>query len=210
MGEDVAILEDDFHPLGVGDEIGGKVSAVELHSFDHFEGGVHRLRFLDRDDSVLADLLHRLGDEGADRLVVVGGNRGDLLDCLAFDRFRDLLDLRHHGLDRLVDALLEVHDVDACTEGLYALLDHRLREDSRRRGAVAGHVGGLGRHFLDELGAHVLPLILQLDLLGDGYAVFSDEGGAELLVDDDVPALGAERRFHCVCELVDAGHQGLS
>ena len=62
----------------------------------------------------------------------------------------------------------------------------------------------LGRDFLHHLGAHVLERIRELDLLGDGDAVLGDGRGAELLVDDDVPALGAERDLHRLGELIDA------
>ena len=50
-------------PFGVGDEVRGKIAAVELHSFDHFERGLHGLRFLDGDDAILAHFLHGFGDE---------------------------------------------------------------------------------------------------------------------------------------------------
>ena len=57
-------------------------------------------------------------------------------------------------------------------------------------GAVAGHVVGLGGDLLDQLRAHVLKGIVQLNLLGDGHAVVGDEGSAELLVQHHVAALG--------------------
>ena len=57
-----------------------QVSAIELHAFDHFERGLHRLRFLDGDDTVLTDLLHRLGNDAADLLVGVGADGAHLRD----------------------------------------------------------------------------------------------------------------------------------
>ena len=80
----------------------------------------------------------------------------------------------------------------------------RLGEDGGGGGAVAGDVGGLGGDLADHLGAHVLERVLELDLLGDGDAVLGDRGRAELLLDDDVAALGAERDLHRVGQLVDA------
>ena len=61
--------------------------------------------------------------------------------------------------------------------------------------------GDLAHH----LRAHVLELVLELDLLGDGDAVLGDRRRAEALLDDDVAALGAERDLHRVGERVDAG-----
>ena len=116
----------------------------------------------------------------------------------------DLLELLDDGGDGLVDAALERHRVRAGGDVLEAFAEDRLGEDGRGRGAVAGDVGGLGRDFLHHLGAHVLERIGELDLLGDGDAVLGDRRGAELLVDDDVPALGAERDLHRLGELIDA------
>ena len=62
-------------------------------------------------------------------------------------------------------------------------------------GAVAGNVLGLGRRFLEQLRAHVLERVVELDVLGDGHAVVGDGGRAVLLVERDVAALGAERGF---------------
>src|SRR5262249_9198748 len=64
--------------------------------------------------------------------------------------------------------------------------------------------GGLGRDLAHHLGAHVLELVVERDLLGDGDAVLGDAGSAEALVDHDVAALGAERDLHGIVENVDA------
>ncbi len=83
VDENVGAFELDAHLVGVGDEIGGNVAAVELHALDHFELGLERLGLLDGDDAVIADLLHRLGDDAADVLVAVGGDGADLRDLFA-------------------------------------------------------------------------------------------------------------------------------
>jgi hypothetical protein len=51
------------------------------------------------------------------------------------------------------------------------------------------------------LGAHVLVRIRKFDFLGDGDAVLGDGRRTELLVDDDVAALGTE------CDLNGAGKE---
>src|SRR5262249_5490585 len=53
----------------------------------------------------------------------------------------------------------------------------------------------------------ILVGLLQLDFLGHGDAVLGDGGAAELLVDDDVPALRPERRLHGLRHDVDAAQQ---
>ena len=65
----------------------------------------------------------------------------------------------------------EIHRVHAGGDGLEALAHDGLGQHAGRRGAVAGHVVGLLRRLAHHLRAHVLELVLELDLLGDGDAV---------------------------------------
>jgi hypothetical protein len=69
-------------------------------------------------------------------------------------------------------------------------VDHVLGQDGGGGGAVAGDVVGLDGRFLEQLGAHVLIRVLQLDLLGHGHAVVGDGGRAELLVEATLRPLG--------------------
>ena len=78
MNEDVGVLKLGQHLLGVGDEIGREIAAVELHALDDVELSLEALGLFDRDHAFVADLLHRVGDHLADRLVAVGGDRADL------------------------------------------------------------------------------------------------------------------------------------
>ena len=130
---------------------------------------------------------------------------GDGRDLLAVvDRARLLLELGDDRLDALLDAALDAHRVGAGADVLEALGDDGLGEHDGGRGAVAGDVVGLGRDLLEELRAHVLERILELDLRGDGHAVVGDRGRAVLLVEHDVAALGPERDADRVGEAVDA------
>ena len=70
----VSVLELGQHLLGIGDEVGREIAAVELHALDDLDVGLQRFRFLDRDHAFVADLLHRLGDHLADCRVAVGGD----------------------------------------------------------------------------------------------------------------------------------------
>ena len=114
------------------------------------------------------------------------------------------LQILDDGLDREIDAALEVHRVHAGGNRLGAFPDDRVGEHGRGGGAVAGDVGGLRGDLAHHLCAHVLELVLELDLLGDGDAVLGDARRAERLVEHDVAALGAERHLHRVGENVDA------
>src|SRR5439155_18150965 len=85
VDEDVGVLERGFHALGIGDEVRRQVAAVELHALDDFELGLERLGLFHGDDAIFADLLHGLGDDLADGLVIVGGDGADLGDHVAGD-----------------------------------------------------------------------------------------------------------------------------
>ena len=190
---------------------GREIAAVELHAFDDFEFGLGGLGFLDRDDALIADLLHRLGEEAADLGVAIGRDRADLGDLVIVGDLAGVgLQFGDDGFDGLVDAALQIHRVHAGGDRLGAFLDDRLGENGRGRGAVAGDVAGLRGHLAHHLRAHVLELVLELDFLGDGDAVLGDARRAEGLVDDDVAALGAERHLHRVGEDVDAAQHLLA
>ena len=68
----------------------------------------------------------------------------------------------------------------------------------------------LRRDLLHHLGAHVLELVLELDLLGDRDAVLGDVGRAEGLLEDDVAARGAQGDRHRVREDVDAAQDAVA
>ena len=211
MDEDVGLLQLDDHLVGVGDEVGREIAAVELHALDDVELALEALGLLDRDDALVADLLHGLGDHVADRLLAVGGDGADLGDFLAvLDLLGLLLDVLDHLRHGLVDAALQVHRVHAGGHRLHALAHDRLGQHGRRGGAVTGHVVGLLGRLAHHLRAHVLELVLELDLLGDGDAVLGRARRAEGLLDHDVAALGAERDLHGVGEDVDAAQHALA
>ncbi len=151
-----------------------------------------------------------VGGDGADLGDhVAGDGLGELAQRAAFD-VAVLVALADDGLDGLVDAALERHRVGAGGNGLDAFAVDGLGEDGRGGGAVAGDVGGLGGDFLHHLRAHVFEVLGQLDFLGDGDAVLGDGGRAELLLDDDVAALGAEGHFDRVGEVIDAAQDRLT
>src|SRR5690606_6277538 len=195
--QDHRLLEHAGLLLGRVDEVRADVAAVELHALDDVELVLERLAVLDGDHAFLADLLHRLGDHFADGGVGVRRDGADLRDLAAGRAgFRDLLELLDQGRYGLVDAALEVGRVHAGGDVLHALLDHGLGEHRGGRGAVAGNVAGLRGDLLDHLGAHVLELVGELDLLGDRHAVLGDERRAEAALDDDVAALRTEGDLH--------------
>ncbi len=207
VDQDVGVLEDRLHRGRVGHEVGAEVAAVELHPLDPLDLGLERLALLDRDHAVLADLLGGLGDHLADLGVEVRGDGGDLLGLLLVgDLGAHRLELLDDVGDGLVHPALHQHRVDAGDDGAEALVVDGLGHHGGGGGAVAGDVGGLAGDLLDHLRAHVLVLVFELDLLGDGDAVLGDRRRAERLLDDDVAAAGAERHLDGAGQL---GHPAL-
>ena len=109
----------------------------------------------------------------------------------------------------LVDAALQVHRVHARGHRLGALAHDRLGQHGRGGGAVAGDVVGLRGDLAHHLRAHVLELVGELDLLGDGHAVLGDARRAEALVEHHVAALRAQRDLHRVGQDVHAAQHAL-
>src|ERR1700730_13396746 len=211
IDEDVGIFHFNAHLVGVGDEVGRDVAAVELHAFDDLEFGLERFRFFDRDDAFVADLLHGVGEELADFRVTVGGDGADLGDFLVRGYLLGVLDeVGDDGFHRQIDTALQIHGVNAGGNRLGAFPDDRSRQYGGGGGAVAGSIRRLGGHFAHHLGAHVLELVLKLDFLGDGDAVLGDARCAERLVEHDVAALRAEGHLDRVVEDFDAAQHAIA
>ena len=203
--QDVGVLEDGLHALGVGHEVRRDVALVEAHPLDQVHVHAEGLGLLDGDDPVLAHLVDGLGDHLAD--LGVGGRDGGHLGDLALGLGLpgDAVDGVDGLLDAGLDALLQAHRVGPGGHVAQALVDHGPGQHGGRGGAVTGDVVGLLGHLLDQLGADPLAGVLELDVLGDGDAVVGDGGGAPLLVEDHVAALGPEGDPHGVGQLVHAG-----
>ncbi|KAK1251115.1 hypothetical protein MKX07_005670 [Trichoderma sp. CBMAI-0711] len=173
LGEqDQGVLKLNLGGLGVGDEVGGDVSAVESHTLGHLELVLQRLALLDGDDTLLADLLHGVGNQLADVVVAVGTDSGDLRNLLAGgDVAGVLLQVVDDGVDGSLDASAQVHGVAAGGNVLDGLGEDGAGQDGGTGGSVTGSLVGLGGDILDQLGAQVLELVLEGDGLGDGDTV---------------------------------------
>ena len=197
VNQDVGILHEHLHPLRVGDEVGREVPAVELHPLDDLEGGLEPLGLLDRDHPLLADLVHRIGDDLADRRVAVRRHGANLGDLVAAPHLAAVLghpvDHRRHGV---IDPPLELHGIRASRHELEPFVEDRLGEHGRGRRSVPGHLRGLGGHLLDHLNPEVLEPLFHLDRLGDRDAVLRGRRRTPALVDQDVATARSHRRSH--------------
>src|SRR4029077_15117814 len=119
--QDVRVLEDCLHALGVRDHVRGQVALVELHPLGELELEAEGLALLDVDDAVLADLLDRIRDHVADLALTRrnGGDPGDVL--LAVDLLRLALEVLDYSVDGCLDAALARHRACARRDVLQAL-----------------------------------------------------------------------------------------
>src|SRR6185312_11134780 len=205
VDENVGVFQFDPHLLGIGHEIRRNEATVELHAFDHFQFAVQALGFLDGDHAFIADFGHGIGQEAADLLVAIGADGADLGDLVIVgDLFGVALEVGDDGFNRQVNAPLQVHRIHAGGDRFGAFLHDGLGQHGGGGGAVAGQVIGLAGDFAHHLGAHILELVFQLDLLGDGDAVLGDARGAERFVDHDIATLGAQRDLDGVGQNIHA------
>ena len=182
IDEDQGIFEFNFHLLGIGNKIGGDIAAVKLHPFHDLQFGLQAFGLFHGDDAFLADLFHRLGDDFADGLVIIGGDGADLGDLLlVLGRLAHLLEFCHDHVNGLVDSALDVHRIAPGGHGLGAFAEDRLGQNGGGGGAVAGNIACLAGYFLHHLGAHIFELVFKFDLFGDGHAVLGDSRCAEAL-----------------------------
>ena len=91
-------------------------------------------------------------------------------------------------------------------ELLIMIPDNGVGQHGRRRGAVASKVTLLRGDLAHHLRPHVLELVGEFDLLGDGDATLGDARRAEALLHDDVAALRAKRHADRVGQNFDAAN----
>jgi len=147
-------------------------------------------------------LLHRFGEEAADLRITVCRDRRYLRNLvIRGDRLRVLFQVLDDRINREIDATLQIHWIHAGGNRSGTFLDDRVREHGRGGGAVARLVRGLACDLAHHLGTHVLELVLELDLLGDGDAVLGNAWGAERLIEHDIAALWTQRHSHRVVRM---------
>src|SRR5882724_7845611 len=221
VDEDVGVFQRRFHALRVGHEVRRQVTAVKLHAFDYFELSLEGLGLFHGDDAVLADLLHRLGNDVADGLVVVGADRSHLSDHVAGDGLRQLVEFAFAALaglgvdgaanhrNRFLDAPLHGHGVGAGRNRLHAFTIDGLCQNGRGGGAIASDVGSLGSDFPHHLRANVLQPIFQFDFFCHGHAVLGNGRRSVFLLNHYIAAFGAESHLHGVGQNINAAENRL-
>jgi hypothetical protein len=98
-----------------------------------------------------------------------------LLDLLLCDEcFAHIRELGDDEISCFLHTIFEFDGIDSRAYFPETFLYHSVGEECRGRRTISGSVIGLACCFLDELSAHVLDLILELDLFGDRDSVIGD------------------------------------
>ncbi len=208
--EDIGVINDSLHLLGIGHHVGGDVAAVELHTLDHLAVGLGSLALLQRNYAVGGNLFHRVRNQLTDRLIAGGnGSNTGNVSAAAY-----LLAVLHNGSHRsvycLLHSLLHDHGVSAGGHILHTLPHQCLRQQGGGGGAVAGGIVGLGGNLLHQLRAHVLERIVQFNILGNGHAVVGDKRCAVFLVQHHIASLGAQSDLDSIRQLINTRLQRLA
>ncbi len=211
VDEDVGIAHLDFHRLCIGHKVGREVAFIELHTFDHFEGGFDALGFFNGDGSILADFIHGISDDFANGGIPVGGDGCHLFDFfLILDLFGDFGQMLNGCIDGLLDTALDADRVCTAGDMLHTGAEDRLGQNGCGGGTVTGCITGLAGDLADHGCAHVFIGALQFDFLGDGNAILGNRGRAKFFVDNYVATFGAERRADRFGEGLNAGQESLT
>ena len=76
VDENICVLKDSRHVVGVCDKVRAEVTLVELHTFNSLEGSLDALRFLNSDGSVFTNFVHCISDDLADFRVRISRDCG--------------------------------------------------------------------------------------------------------------------------------------
>ena len=170
--EDQRVLELNLGALGVGDEVGRDVAAVELHSLGDLELILDGLALLDRDDTLLANLLHGVGEKLSNVCVAVGRDSGNLGDLLAGgDLLLVCAQVINDSLDCGLGTAPQVHRVASGGDILDGLGEDSAGKDSSGCGTVTSNLVGLGGDILEKASTEVLELVLEGDGLGNSDTI---------------------------------------
>ena len=203
--QDAGIIQSSFHLIHICSHVSRDIASVKLHAFYQIQLSLHGLGLFDGNNAVSADLLHGIRHQLSYFFISCrdSGNSGDML--LAVYLLAHPGDSFHSAFRSLLHAFSQNDGISACRQVLDPCVYHCLGQNGCGGGTVAGHVIGLGSHFLHQLRAHVLKSVCQLDLLRDGHTVIGDQGSAEGLIEYYISSFRSKCHSHGVAELIDTG-----
>ena len=83
MDEEVDVFVDALHSFRIGHEIRRKIAPIKAHPLNEVEGRFQTFSFLNRDDALFSYLVHGLGKNVTDGLVIVRRDRPYLRNLIS-------------------------------------------------------------------------------------------------------------------------------
>ena len=105
------------------------------------------------------------------------------------------------------DALAQIDRTAAHFQGFHAFLDQCIGQNDGGRGAVAGNLIGLHRHFPHDLRTHIFKPVEQFNFGCDADTVTGNQWRPDRPVDHGIHPLGTKGRLDCGGKLGDASGQ---
>ena len=200
--QDVRIVQNGFHALGVGCHVRRNVTAIVLHALNNIDVDAESLAVLNGNSAVFANFVHCLSDLFADYRIASrnGTNVCDLL--LGGDFGCIVLDSSNNGFSCLIDTAANAKSVSTSGYVAQALAYDNVGKEGCGSGAVTSNVVGLNSGFLYQLSAHVFHGILELNFASNSNAVVGYQRCAERALESNVATLRSKGYLYGVCELL--------
>ena len=109
---------------------------------------------------------------------------------------------------RFVDTALEGDRIGASGDVAHTLFNDGVGQHGGGGGTVASGVVGFGSGLTNQGNASVLDVVFEFNFLSNGDAIVDDLGGAKLLLENHVAALGAEGNGNGLSQNIHAPFEG--
>mmetsp|Transcript_4526 Transcript_4526/g.7578 ORF Transcript_4526/g.7578 Transcript_4526/m.7578 type:complete len:325 (-) Transcript_4526:123-1097(-) len=209
--ENMRVLEFNFLSLGVSDKVRTDESSFKSHTLDNFQFVLHSLSILNGNDTLLSDTLHGVGNKVTNFYIRVGRDGTHLRDLfLAGDWTRNILQRIHDRSHGQLNTSAQIHGIHTGSDSLATFAVDSTRQNSGSGGSISRYIIGFTRHTLDELGAHIFKLVLEINRFGDSDAILGNLRSSVWLTDNGIAALGTQSDLHSIGQEVDSSQHGSS
>ena len=202
--QDIWIVHNGFHLIGISNHVRRDITTVELHALYNGQAGFHTLGLLNGNNAFLAYLLHSIGNVVTD-FSICGRNSSNLSNLrFAVYRLGYGLNLLNQGLNCSLNTLLQYHWVSASSYVSHTLMNHSLSQQGSSGSTITSNIVGLGSNLTNQLCTHVLKWILQLNITSNGNTIIGNSRSTKLLVQYYIAALWTKSNLYCVSQCIYA------
>ena len=204
INKDVAVFKDALHGLCISNEVGREVPSVELHALDELNFCCQAFAFVNGNDSVLADFIHRFCKQVTDLGIIVccdGCNLGHLFltlyrDCRTVEFCCDVF-------NSFFNSSLHLDWIDSSNNGSQSFIEDGLGENSCRCRTITSNITGLTGDFTHHAGTHIFVGVFKVNFLCNGNTILGNRWRTETLLENHVSTLWTECDFDCTGQFGD-------